>query len=133
MAAKKQAQFKSSEVLAVAMLLLVEGSHPAKTCCSAIGQAIRKLTGAAPETTKKGKKKQSMPTHPLYKRAVAYLEPFRPTEREAGISDSKRLVSPKNDIRTWWRTPSHPRIYAHKTERLVALTWAFLNATKAKD
>lgn len=131
---KKVTRFKSSEVLAVAMSLLVEGSHPAKTCCSAIGQAVRQLTGDPAETTKKGKKKQSMPKHPLYRKAVAYIERFRPTEQEAGVSSSKRLLRPTADgQRSWWRTPSHPRVYANKTERIIALSWAFLDAQKARD
>lgn len=123
-------KLKSSEVLAVAMVRLVEGSKTAKTCCSAIGQAVRELTGAEPETTKKGKAKQSMPHNPDYKAAMAFLERFRPTEREAGYSESKRLMQGK-ERRTWWRAPSHPRVYAHKTERLIALSWAFLDAQKA--
>jgi hypothetical protein len=130
--AKPRAAFKSSEVLAVAMSLLVD--HGAKTCCSAIGQAVRKLTGAEPERTRKGKAKQSMPHNPLYKKAASYLEHFRPTEREADVSESKRLLKPtEKGYRSWWRTPSHPKVYAHKTERLIALSWAFFDAQKAKD
>jgi hypothetical protein len=125
-------KFKSSEVLAVAMSLLMDGG--AKTCCSAIGRAVRQLTGDPPEKTKKGKNKESMPKHPLYRQAVKYIELFRPTEREADISSSKRLLKPtEKGQRTWWRTPTHPRIYAHKTERLIALSWAFIDAQKARD
>lgn len=130
--AKPKAQpsqsFKASEVLAVAAIMLVEGEHPAKTCCSAIGKAVRQLTGAQAERKKNGKVKQSMPHHPLYKRAVAYIECFRPTKNEIGGYGSGKVTKG-----TWWRTPSHPRIYANKTERLIALSWAFLDALKAKD
>lgn len=130
---KKKPTFRPSEVLAVAMVLLTDGG--AKTCCSAIGQAVRNLTGAEPERTKKGKAKQSMPKNALYKRTVAYIEIFRPTLLEAGASNwSKRLMHPtEKGQRSWWRTPSHPSIYAHKTERLIALSWAFIEATKKKD
>lgn len=121
MATKK---FKSSEVLAVAMSLLVEGSHPAKTCCSAIGKAVRQLTG---DPKQKGFK-NTMPKHPLYRAAIAYLEPFRPTAKEVGEYGGGKVRKG-----TWWRTPSHPKVYAHKTERLIALSWAFLEAKKAKD
>lgn len=128
----KKSKFKPSEVLAVAMSLLTDGG--AKTCCSAIGQAVRQLTGAEPERTRKGKAKQSMPRNPLYKRTVAYIEIFRPTLKEAGVRDSKALMRPTaKGQRSWWRTPSHPKVYAHKTERMIALSWAFLTAQKKKD
>lgn len=125
-------KFKSSEVLAVAMSLLMDSG--AKTCCSAIGRAVRQLTGDPPEKTKKGKNKESMPKHPLYRQAVGYIERFRPTELEADVSHRKVLLKPTaKGQRTWWRTPSHPGVYAHKTERLIALSWAFLDAKKARD
>lgn len=127
---KPVAKFKASNVLAAAVVLLADGGS--KTCCSAIGEAVRQLTGAPHEVGRKGKKRQSMPNHSLYKRAIKYIELFRPTEREAGYGDSKRLMKGKGR-RTWWRTPTHPRIYAHKTERLIALSWGFFDAQKAKD
>lgn len=122
MASKK---FKSSEVLAVAMSLLVEGSKPSKTCCSAIGKAVRHLTGVP----KQDGFKNTLPSNRTYRKAVSYIERFRPTEIEADEGNSKRLVRSG----TWWKTPSHPKVYAHKTERLIALSWAFIEAKKAKD